>query len=174
MDTLLLSASDRHRARLESPVVIHDFVRIDLPFDAVVAAFAHSVGPDLLCDIVNRAWTEEVAEVGRRDALRIEPLTHDHGVCAWLGPYRSRLDTVIVPISWRSESGPWMPPLDADLEIVGFGSDRTHLHVLGRSSLPPSAVPFTERASLNHRLAVALVRHVLCDLVEHLVDDVPR
>ncbi|MEM7337282.1 MAG: hypothetical protein AAF467_01475 [Actinomycetota bacterium] len=171
MDTLLLSPSDGHRAGIEAPVVIHDFVRVDLPFDAVVAAFAHSVGPDLLSALVDRAWTEEVAEITRRDALRIEPLSHDHAIDAWIGPYRSRLDTVIVPISWRSSRDTWMPPLDADLEIVGFGTDRTHLHVLGRSSLPPCAVPFTERASLNHRLAVALVRHVLCDLATQLVTD---
>ena len=77
---------------------------------------------------------------------------------------------MVLPIRWRSAGGPWVPSLEADLEVVGFGADRTHLHVLGLSELPPGSEPCTDRSSLDHRLAVAVVRQVLTTLAEVLVD----
>ena len=141
---------------------IHDFVRVDLPIDAVLGAFAHFVTPQLIEQLVRDAWTKEIAaarpNVHNEDASPPPPIT------VTIGDRRSRLDAVVVPIRWARASGDWLPPLDADLEIVAYGRSSTHLHVLGHSQLHPATELLTARASLEHRLAVALVRHVLAEL----------
>lgn len=142
---------------------VHDFVRIDLPFDAVVGAFANFVTTDLLRGLIVEAWNEESAEVGNALARTPESETTDH-VAVRLGEQRGRQDAVILPITWTASVGRWVPPLHADLEIAQFGPNRTHLHVLGLSQLRPDTVPLSDRASLEHRLAVAVVRHVLFSL----------
>lgn len=149
-------------------VFVHDFVRVDLPLDAVVGAFTYFVSPELLGDLVCEAWLSELAEAGR--VLR----TGDHAeadlsVKVQLSPGRPRLGSLVVPISWHTGSKQWIPPLQADLEITSFGPDRTHIHVMGMSDLAPGTMAGTDRASLDHRLSVALVRQVLVSLAELLI-----
>jgi hypothetical protein len=139
---------------------VHDFVRVDLPFDAVVGAFTHFVTSDLMCQLVADAWSHEASELAQ--VLPTEELpTAATDVAVTFGSRRTRRDALILPLSWAALQDRWIPPLEADLEIVGFGPRRTHLHVLGQSQLRPQTPLFTERASLEHRLAVAVVRHFL-------------
>lgn len=144
---------------------IHDFVRVDLPFDAVVGAFAHFVTPDLIRRLVIDAWIEESSEVVNAVAGAVEEGGR-HQVEVILGGRRGRRDAVILPIAWTTTGGAWIPPLEADLEIVEFGSNRTHLHVLGLSQMRPETLQFSDRASLEHRLAIAVVRHFLFSLAQ--------
>lgn len=155
-----------------SGLFIHDFVRVDLPFDAVVGAFAYFVSPELISRLVADAWMCETAEVGRVLA-GAEPAGPEPAVETRLGKERAREGALVIPISWQPSSELWVPSLQADLEVASFGPARTHLHVLGLSHLPPDTVPCTERASLEHRLTVALVRHVLVSLADVLVARVP-
>lgn len=146
---------------------VHDFVPVELPFDAVVGAFTYFVSPQLIAMLVAEAWTSELAEVGRHlDSA--QPSGATPSVMAHLGTVRIRKGAVVVPLSWRTEREPWVPSLEADLEIARFGVDRTHLHVMGLSDLAPGTLPCTERASLDHRLTVALVRNVLVSLAQML------
>lgn len=153
-----------------SGLFIHDFVKVDLPYDAVVAAFTYFVSPALISQLAVEAWRCESAEVGRVLASVSEnDGAADTTVEAKLGPIRARDGALALSLSWRADSGGWLPGLDADLEIAGFGPDRAHLHVLGLSQLPPGIAPCTDRASLDHRLTVAFVRHVIASLAELLV-----
>lgn len=141
---------------------VHDFVRVDLPFDAVVGAFAHFVTPRLIRRLVAEAWKEESSFVAANVSQAPDP--EPSQIDVRLGGQRSRRDAVILSIAWSGSDGGWIPPLDADLEIVGFGPNRTHLHVLGLSQLRSDTTQYSDRASLEHRLAVAVVRHVLFSL----------
>ena len=139
---------------------VHDFIRVDLPFDAVVGAFTHFVTSDLMCQLVANAWDTEASELA--DVLPEESTPKQSpAVVVTLGDRRARRDALIFPLSWTTFSDEWVPPLDADLEIASFGPGRTHLHVLGQSQLRPRTPLYTDRASLEHRLAVAVVRHFL-------------
>jgi hypothetical protein len=144
---------------------VHDFIRVDLPFDAVVGAFTHFVTSDLVCHLVADAWADQSAELDDvlPDLAEDRQLTR---VVVSFGDRRARRGALILPIAWDTMSGQWIPPLEADLEIVSFGPERTHLHVLGQSQLRPRTPLFTERASLEHRLAVAVVRQFLRLLAE--------
>lgn len=77
------------------------------------------------------------------------------------GEQRERYDAIILPVTWRARSGPWIPPIDADLEFAAFGPQRTHIHLYGCSELPPGTASGSQSASLAQRLTVAVVRHVL-------------
>lgn len=150
---------------------IHDFVRVDLPFDAAVSAFVHFVNHDVLAKLVTDAWLTEATELGR--ALGQLPADGEElpVVDTHIGEPRSRRDAVVLPIRWAVRVGTWIAPLDADLELVAFGPNRTHLHVLGRSQLPPGVPPCTDRASVEHRLSVAIVRHMLHSLAQLIVEE---
>ena len=154
-----------------SGLFVHDFVRVELPYDAVIGAFAYFVSPELIGEIVADAWRCETSEAGR--VLAIAESGTQPSVEVRLGPRRSRRGALVIPISWQAGSTAWVPSLQADLEVVSFGPDRTHLHILGLSWLPPESVPGSDRASLDHRLTVALVRHVLVSLADTLVAEVP-
>ncbi len=152
---------------------VHDFVRVDLPFDAVVGAFTHFVTSDMMRQLVSDAWDDESAELSEVLPEMAERQSHS-SVAVTMGSRRARRDALILPLSWAPLSDQWVPPLDADLEIVSFGPTRTHLHVLGQSQLQPQTPLFTERASLEHRLAVAVVRHFLRLLAEVVSMNAPQ
>ena len=153
-------------------LTVHDFVPVELPLDAVVGAFAHFVTEDRIARLVDEAWDRERSWI--RDG-GIEGADADIdldgpspcGVVVQLGEQRSRRDAAIMSITWAADTG-WVPPLYADIELVDFGPRRTHLHVLGNSQLRSTTKLFTRRASLEHRLAVSLVRQVLTDLASLL------
>ncbi|MCP3991222.1 MAG: hypothetical protein GY724_19260 [Actinomycetia bacterium] len=156
---------------------VHDFVRVDLPFDAVVGAFTHFVTSDMMRQLVSDAWDDESAEL-----TEVLPEIAKGGntggqphsdVVVTLGHRRARRDALILSLSWTALSDRWVPPLEADLEIVSFGPARTHLHVLGQSQLRPQTPLFTERASLEHRLTVAVVRHFLRLLADVVSTNAP-
>lgn len=144
---------------------VHDFVAIDLPYEVVVAAFDKESTASVLEGIVAGSWR---AEVSALDASRGHTGRYtDVPVVVTVGTPRRRPDAVIVPLRWRGTSTEWLPPLDADLEVAAFGPTRTHLHLYGQSEIgagPDDA----EETSLRHRLPVALVRHVLVLLTEHI------
>lgn len=152
---------------------IHDFVPINLPFGALVGAFAHYVGPDMIRDLVIEAWQAELAElmrvIGGTEESDLQP-----SVSVKVGEPRSRRDALVVPLEWESDSDGWIAPIEADLEVVAYGPRRSHLHILGTSVLPPGVDSCSERASLEHRLTVAVVRHVLFALAAAITTEVGR
>jgi len=152
---------------------IHDFVPINLPYGALVGAFAHYVGPDMIRELVLEAWRSEIA-----DLAKVLGTDHDLGispsVTVVVGEPRSRRDALVVPLEWASNSDCWIPPIHADLEVVAYGPRRSHLHILGTSALPPDVSSCSERASLEHRLTVAIVRHVLFALASAIASQVGR
>jgi hypothetical protein len=153
-------------------LTVHDFVPVDLPLDAVLGAFAHFVTEERVGRLVADVWERERAWI-RADGVDGHDLdlgeTPPKGVAVRIGERRTRHDAAIMSITWTADVG-WVPPLFADIELVDFGPRRTHLHVLGHSQLRPSTRLFTRRASLEHRLAVSLVRQVLTDLATLLAE----
>ena len=73
-----------------------------------------------------------------------------------------RGDAAIINVAWKGDGD--LPDLDADLELVSFGPDATHLHLMGRYELPPQIERFTDLGSLVHRVMVMTVRCFLNDL----------
>ncbi len=167
-----------------SALFVHDLVRVELPYDAVAGAFLHFVTPEFLSSLVVEAW--RVESEAARTALARSPAASEPGpqsraspsnpsepgprrqVEAVVGTLRARNDGIVVSIAWHPAEGAWVPPITGDLEIAAFGPDSSHLHVVGLSRLPPGVTSTTGQASLNHRLTVALVRHVLGLLASRL------
>ncbi len=147
----------------QGAVFIHDFVPVVSPWPDGPGRFAFALTPDLVADLVARAWNEEaaVAAGSGLDLHRCRPADLE----VEIGRLRQREDAVVIPLRWRT-ARIWVAPLDADLEVARFSTNRLHLHLLGRSQLPPEVYPCTSAASLHQRLAVAVVRHVLSQLVE--------
>ena len=155
-------------------LTVHDFVPVDLPLDAVIGAFAHFVTEQRLARLVTEVWGREqewLREGAFSDDFPAADLLDESPceVVVQLGEQRSRHDASILPVTWAATAG-WVPPLHADIELVDFGPRRSHLHVLGHSQLRSSTRLFTRRASLEHRLAVSLVRQVLTDLAALIAD----
>lgn len=151
---------------------IHDFYGVDLPFQSAAGGFANFVSDRLLSNLVAEAWAAESSEVGRAlgygDAGPVLAVVE-----AWTGQPRPRADALVLPIAWAGETAEHgrpqpIPPIEADLELVAFGAARSHLHLLGVSRLRPGTHGRTSRASLEQRLAVAMVRHVLVSLASSL------
>ena len=154
-------------------VFIHDFVAINLPFGALVGAFSHYVSSEMIGQLVIEAWKAEVAELTRVIGTGEDP-DQDPSVTVKVGQPRSRRDALVVPVEWESDSPGWIAPIEADLEVVAYGPRRSHLHILGTSLLPPGVSDCSERASLEHRLTVAVVRHVLFALAGAITSEVGR
>jgi hypothetical protein len=147
-------------------VFVHDFVRLNLPFDTVVGAFANFVSAEILAGLLQEAWLAESAVIRQKLTLDIDESGLDLKVA--VGTPRARQEALVVPISWSCESPTWIPPLEADLEAVAFGPANTHLHILGTSDVSRNTRPCTDQASLEQRLAVAVVRHVLFSLAQKI------
>ena len=147
---------------------VHDFAGIDLPLPTVVRAIDLAATPTLVQRFVTSAWSQEVRVL--EAAERRTPHEETPRVDVVFGNQRCRSDAVILPVAWRTRSGPWVPPVDADLEFAAFGPDRTHVHLYGRSELPPDAAPASGKASMAQRLTVAVVRHVLTSLTDRVLD----
>jgi hypothetical protein len=159
--------SEPPSAAAADQLTIHDFVRVDAPFDAIAGAFVHHVSPELIGRLVLQAWTAELTEASE-ELVAETHLPEARAVDVWIGSIRTRSDALIIPIAWRPMTPAWVPPLQADLEVVAFGPRRSHLHVLGRSALRDGVVPSTYRASLDQRLTVAMVRRFL-DALAHSI-----
>ncbi|MEL7155578.1 MAG: hypothetical protein AAFN30_03155 [Actinomycetota bacterium] len=148
-----------------SSIFIHDFVPVALAWAQVTDRFTATISPPVLTNLVIEAWNAE-AERAAAHGLDVRTCTGAQ-VAVRVGRARRRADAVVVPIAWDGIDV-WITPLEADVEIAGFGPDRLHVHLLGRSRLPATVAPCTTAASLHQRLAVAVVRHVLARLVEEV------
>ncbi|MEM7273201.1 MAG: hypothetical protein AAF547_09000 [Actinomycetota bacterium] len=150
----------------DSPVFVHDFV--PLPLDPITAAgrFRDVLTPEIVILLVAEAWNAEASTAGA--AGLSARACHPDRLRAEIGQPRRRPGAIVLPLTWWSAEGTWVAPLDADIELAAFGPNRAHLHLLGRSTLAPGIDARTEAASLYHRLAVAVVRHVLNRLAELL------
>lgn len=148
-------------------IVVHDFVSMDLAFDDAVAAFARQATTELIEQLLIEAWLAELNAVGAGCPDGVP--RSDPKVVVELGPTRNRSDTTFFPLRWESCGGTWLAPLDADLEIIRFGPDRTHLHVLGISRPPPDGVAAPPVVHRTKRLTEAFVRHFLTALADQLM-----
>lgn len=153
-----------------SSLFVHDFVRLDVAFGTVVGAFANFVSAEIIAALVREAWMAESAVLRQKMTLDVDEGNLNLKVT--IGTPRARREALVLPISWSCDSAPWVPPLDADLEAVAFGPASTHLHILGTSSVSPHTRPCTDQASLEQRIAVAMVRHVLFALAEKILTEV--
>lgn len=147
---------------------VHDFVRLNLPYEEVVARFGANVDP-WLGVLVAAAWRNDMSTwiasgVDERD------LTPPAVVPVWLGAPRQRNDATIIPIAWPPVGGRYVSGLDADLEIVSCGPDFTDVQLLGRYELGEGVERWTADASVAHRIAVSVIRGFLGLLAERLAD----
>jgi hypothetical protein len=144
------------------PMFVHDFTSVPIPVDDAIRLFT-GTATSTIGDIVATAWNAEapildaVCQTGlSSSATATAPVTvivHGH---------RLRRNAAVAGVKWAGSG--WLPDLDADLELVGFGHDTTHLHLLGRYEFPPYVQRDSEAGSLIQRLMVLVVRNVLVDL----------
>ena len=145
---------------------INDFVAIDIPVTDAVQAFQERVDAVRIATIVVESWRRE-AEVVEAVGL-CHAMTSTNTVVANLNLATYRPDGMVVPAQWGGGPPPF-PQFEGELEIVSFGSRRTHLHLRGRSDLGPPASTAIER-SLTDRPVIAHVRQILTTLGLQLCD----
>jgi hypothetical protein len=138
---------------------VHDFIQVDLPMDAVLDALSGDAGLPFE-RLVLQAWAETV---GGWDGEGFEPsdLAPPPALALTLGALRVRQGSVVVAVAWSNDGRTWFPAVDADLEIVAFGANRTNLHLLGRYSFGAGAVPRSASGSAAHLLTVLSLRRFL-------------
>jgi len=140
---------------------VHDFATVQMPVESAVDAFTARAHPTALAPLVLSAWEMDVGLLvtscrGTHDTITATAVQVE------LNLRRSRTDAVIVNIKWRGNG--WLPALDADLELVEFGRDRTHIHLMGRYELPSTVERHSNTGSLIQRIMVVVVRSFLHDL----------
>ncbi len=148
---------------------VHDFVSVERPALAVVDGFTRlqpSLGP-----IVLAAWNAD-RDLWSRLGVAYPAYAPSWPVHIEIGRARVRPDAVVIPLCWYSGDGDQRVALEADLEIAAFGSDVTHLHLLGRYAFPPSVERWSAEASRAHRATVSAVRRFLQMVAEQLLDSV--
>lgn len=153
-----------------APMYVHDYAAVPRPVDATVMVFTTMFADDVLADVVSRVWNAEAP------VLSSMVTTHRCGpnvvratrVRVEVGSHRLRNDAAIIAIRWRGDG--WLPALDADLELVGFGATWTHLHLMGQYQLPSGVERYTATGSLLQRVMVTVVREFLTQLGELLTD----
>lgn len=148
---------------------VHDFVRLNLPYEEVIARFGANVDP-WLGVLVSSAWRNDMPTWIASGVDELD-LASPAVVPVWLGAPRRRNDATIVPISWPPGGGRFVSGLDADLEIVACGPDFTDVQLLGRYEFCDGVERWSADASLAHRIAVSVVRRFLGLLAERLVAD---
>ena len=144
---------------------VHDFVALDRPALAVVDGFVRlqpSLGP-----IVLAAWHAD------RDLWTQLGLAEPDYVPHWpiqvvVGSPRVRPDAVVIPLQWRTGDADHRVALEADLEIAAYGTNVTHLHLLGRYAFPPSIERWSAEASRAHRATVSAIRRFLQMMADEL------
>ncbi|MEM7092092.1 MAG: hypothetical protein AAF567_03750 [Actinomycetota bacterium] len=147
---------------------IHDFVPLGAAFGPAAARVLVALNPWSLPRVIADAYNvERSAAAIELGAGRVVP----DEVTVVVGRPRWRADAVVVPVAVRAAPRSGLPiELEADVEVASFGSDRCHLHLLGRAKLPAGTVPMSAEASIFGRLVVAVVRHALDALAPRLVD----
>ncbi len=141
---------------------VHDFTSLSAPVDDAIRRFA---GTDTrtIGHIVANTWN---AEAPILDALcdPTAPTAATTAVTVVVHSHRLRRNAAVATLKWIGSG--WLPALDADLELVGFGHDTTHLHLMGRYEFPPCVDRDSEEGSLLQRMMVLVVRNVLIDLAD--------
>ena len=146
---------------------VHDFVSVNRPALAVVDGFVRlqpSLGPMVLA-----AWNAD-SDLWSRLGVAHPVYAPSWPIHVEVGPPRVRPDAVVIPLQWRSGDAEHRVALEADLEIAAFGSNVTHLHLLGRYALPPSIERWSAESSRAHRATVSAVRRFLQMVAEQLDD----
>ena len=149
---------------------VHDFVGVDRPVEAVLAAIPRAVTDETVRDLLLRAWSAEAAAVQPADGTNGNG-TNGNGVSSLqieVGPPRVRHDAMVLPVSWSGSEPSGLPPLESDLEFTSFGEDRTHVHLYGRSAISAMAPLGSREANHSSRVAVAVVRRFLGELAAAL------
>lgn len=138
---------------------VHDFVHVDRPLADIIGRFGPLADP-WLGALVVAAWADIRDDWA---AAGVEPgeLAVPAGLRVSLGLPRFRDDGLIIPVSWPVGDQRFVPGLEADLELVSFGADRTHVQLLGRYRFAPGVDRWTREGSLAHRITVAGVRRFL-------------
>jgi len=163
---MVISTSDLPAADHGAPMFVHDFVAVPVPVDETVLRFTAQLPTANLAELVRQAWNADApilvsAGVGTLNVVQV------HNVSVELADHRLRNDAAIVGLRWSGDG--WLPSLDADLELVGFGHDTTHLHLMGRYELPDTVDRFSPAGSLVQRVVVVAVRTFLTNLSDALV-----
>lgn len=149
---------------------VHDFVGVDRPVEAVLAAVPRVVTDDSVRDLLLRAWSAEAEAMQPAEETNGNG-TNGNGVSTLhveVGPPRVRRDAMVMPVSWSGSEPSGLPPLESDLEFTSFGEDRTHVHLYGRSAISAMAPLGSREANHSSRVAVAVVRRFLGELAAAL------
>ncbi len=144
---------------------VHDFVAVPVPVDETVRRFTAELPTPNLAALIKQAWNADAPILVAAGAGPLN-LVQTHRVHVELADHRLRNDAAIVGLRWSGDG--WLPKLDADLELVGFGHATTHLHLMGRYELPESIDRFSPTGSLVQRVVVVAVRTFLVNLSDAL------
>ena len=142
-------------------VFVQDFVAVDRPYERVLAVVRGALSESALSMMARDAWSSqrEVAATAP-DSSPVRPTNVEHSaIYVNMASPRTRASTLIVPMEW--DVGDERPLLDADLEFVRFGAERTHLSLTGRAGFLP---PPLRGLVVDDRLLIAVVRHFLVEL----------
>lgn len=159
-----MQGSTHPRGDARTPMFVHDFTSIPLPVDVAIRAFA-GVPADHLAGLVRGIWNAEAPILESACATGSNRVATTAAYVE-LHSHRLRHDAVVVSLRWRGDG--WLPSLDADLELVSFGGQTTHLHIMGRYELPACVERFTDTGSLVQRMMVVVIRNFLGELGETL------
>jgi hypothetical protein len=146
---------------------VHDFVRLSLPYDEVLVRFGAKLDP-WLGMLVASAWRHDL-DTWTAIGVAEKDLSPPTVVSVRLGIPRQRDGQTIVPITWPPGHGRFVSGLDADLEIVACGPDKTDVQLLGRYEFTDGVERWSAEASLAHRIAVTAVRRFLELLAQQLL-----
>ena len=76
-----------------------------------------------------------------------------------VGRWARRGSTAVLPLSWQAPSGPaLLPTMNAEMEIVPLGSDRTQLALSANYTPPLNGIGKLADRALLHRVAEATVK----------------
>lgn len=147
---------------------VEDFTDVDLPFAEVGRRLAGEpagwLGP----------CAERAEEAGADLVVRIGPgglpTAARQRVRVQTGTPRTREDSIVVPVAWRTmRLQALFPSLEGDLEAAPLGDDRCRLTLSGQYSPPLGAVGASLDRRLLHRVAASTVRSFLGEVAQALV-----
>jgi len=139
-------------------VLIHDFICVEVPVEAVAALLKGGEG-----------WLAPLAlgAYAHGEALLVRAGPDDRGLLSkrvrmTVGDPRNRGDAVVVPIHWEATGVSGLfPVLDADLEFAPMGPTATQLNLWGTYDPPLEGFGGRLDRMVFHRVAEATVRAFL-------------
>ncbi|MGI9621198.1 MAG: hypothetical protein ACR2PK_00070 [Acidimicrobiales bacterium] len=147
-----------------APMFVHDFVAVGRPVDSTVIRFS-SLLDSHLASMVRHSWNANAPVVCATADKAVHNVSAGTVQVERRGQHL-RQDALITNVRWSGDG--WLPALDADLEVVAFGSECTHLHLMGRYELPAEIDRFSPLGSLVQRAMVMAVRGFLIGLGDEL------